>query len=252
MKILLSCLFAICTTSLFAQQKPYTLKRDTINLHGYIYDSSGKGVNFLHIESTQLETEHNTFKLGTYTNDRGYFELKGAKFNDTLTIGPDIHYDIPPYYNRGSRYVVIYLPVAKVISANGGVPFVISQKRKYPRVTPSFTVTPVENKTITDLGMASAQYPGGIEQLEAFIKQNIEYPESAVKANLEGVVEIGFTVTKDGYHKDFKILRGISSDCDDQVLKALKKSANWQPALDHNQPVAMQEIIAIEFKLTDN
>lgn len=241
-----------CSASLFAQQKPYTVKRDTINLHGYIYDSGGKGVDFLHVESTQLETDHNTFKLGTYTNERGYFELKGARFNDTLTIGPDIHYDIPPYYNRGSRYVVIYLPAAKVVSVNAGAPFVISQKRKYPRMTPSFTVTPTESKPITDIGMANAQYPGGMEQLESFIKQNVEYPESAVKANLEGVVQISFTVTKDGYHKDFKVLRGISNDCDEQVLKALKKSANWQPALDHNQPVAMQETIGIEFKLTDN
>jgi len=251
MKILLSCLFALTATCLFAQQKQ-TITRDTINIHGYIYDNAGKGVNFMRVESTQLETEHNTFKLGAYTNDRGYFELKGAKFNDTLTVGPDIRYDLPLYYNKGSRFMVINLPPAKVVDINSRAPFVIAQKRKYPRVTPSFTVTPAENKVNTDIVNTAAQYPGGISQLEAFIKENLQYPESALKANLEGLVQITFTISKEGYHKDFKVLRGISDDCDGEALRVLKKSPNWEPALDHNQPVATQETVSIQFKLTDN
>jgi TonB family protein len=250
MKILLSCLLAACTTTLLAQQKQ-VITRDTINIHGYIYDNAGKGVNFMRIESTQLEIEHNTFKVGAYTNERGYFELKGARFNDTLTIGPDIRYDLPLYYNKGSRLMVINLPPSKVVDINSHAPFVIAQKRKYPKVAPSFTVTPVE-KINTDIVNTAAQYPGGISQLEAFIKQNIQYPESALKANLEGLVQISFTISKEGYHKDFKILRGVSDDCDDEALRVLKKSPNWEPALDHNQPVATQETITIQFKLTDN
>ncbi len=251
MKILLNCLLTLCVTGLFAQQKQ-VISRDTINIHGYIYDNSGKGVNFLRIESTQLETEHNTFKLGTYTNERGYFELKGAKLNDTLTLGPDIHYNLPAYYNNGSRLLLITLPPARVVDNTPTTPVVVSQKRKYPKVIRSFTVTPTENKTNTDIVNTDAQYPGGIFQLEAFIKQNIQYPESALKANMEGIVQVGFTITKDGYHREFKVLRGLSDDCDEEVLRVLKKSPNWQPALDHNQPVAMQETIAVQFKLTDN
>jgi len=245
-------LLIACNTSVFAQQKPYKVKRDTINLHGYIYDNSGKPVDFMLIQSTQLDVEHNTFRVNGRTNDRGYFELKGAKFNDTLSIGPDIHYNIPPVYNQGSRFMVIYLPPAKVASVNQGGPFVISQKRKYPKITPSFTVTPIDDKTTNDNETANAQYPGGIAQLEAFIRQNIQYPESALKANLEGIVQVNFTIAKDGSRRDFKLVRGVGDDCDTEVLKVLKKSANWQPAIDHGQPVAMQETISIEFKLTDN
>ena len=251
-KIILSCFLIGSSISLFAQQKSYVVTRDTINLRGYIYDNSGKPVNFIHIESTQLETEHNTFKLGTYTNDRGFFELKGAKFNDTLTIGPDIHYDIPPIFNKGSRYFMVYLPLPKVVDITASAPLVIEQKRKYPKVTPSFTVTPATNLANNDNVTSTPQYPGGIAQLQDYIKKNIQYPESAVKNNLEGIVQISFTVTKDGNHKDYKILRGVSDDCDNEVLRVIKKSPKWQPALDHDQPVAMQETLAILFKLTDN
>jgi len=249
MKILLTCLLTLSTIGLFAQQKK-VISRDTINIHGYIYDNAGKGVNFMRIESTQLDLEHNTFKLGTYTNERGFFELKGAKFNDTLTVGPDINYDLPKYYNKGSRLLIINLPRPKVVD-NSATPFLIIQKRKYPKVTPSFTVTSAENKTDNNIVMANAEYPGGLSQLELFLKENIQYPESALKANLEGIVQVSFAITKDGYHRNFKILRGVSDDCDDEVLRVLRKSPNWQPALNNNQPVAMQEMISVQFKLTE-
>ena len=74
-KSMLTWMLISCSIPLFAQQKPYTVKHDTINLHGFIYDSNGKPVDFIYIESTQLDFEHNTFKASTRTNDRGYFEL---------------------------------------------------------------------------------------------------------------------------------------------------------------------------------
>ena len=252
MKILLTGSFILIATCLLAQQKPYVVKRDTINLNGYVYDHTGKAVNFIRVESTQLETEHNTFKLGTYTNERGYFELKGARFNDTLTVGPDINYDIPKYYNEGSRSLLIYLPPAKVRSINGSSPLVITQKRKYAKVTPLFTVTPVARVADINAGMMVAEYTGGLQQLQDFIKQNIQYPQAALKANAEGMVQVSFTVTKEGTHRDFKVLRGIGFDCDDEVIRVLKKSERWKPALDNNQAVAVQEIIEVQFKLTDN
>jgi TonB family protein len=247
MKILFSCLLALFCTTVFAQQ---VIKRDTFNIHGFIYNIAGKPVNFLYIESTQKETEHNTFKLGAFTNDRGYFELKGAKFNDTLTIGPDIHYDIPQVYNNGARYLFITLPPAKALSP--AAPILITQKRKYPKVMPSFTVTSIENLGKVQTVTSPAQFPGGIDQLNDFIRKNIQYPESALKKNIEGTVLISFTITKEGSHRDYKILRGISDDCDDEVLRVIKKSPNWQPAIDHDQAVAVQETVSVEFKLTDN
>ncbi len=250
MKIQLTCLLLLFTTCLFAQQKK-TITRDTINIHGYVYDNTGKPVYNIYVESTALETEHNTFKIGAFTNDRGYFTLKAAKLNDTITIGPDVHYDAQIYYNHGSRFLAIYLPPAKMVEANSGSPYLITQKRRSPKPQATYTVTPIDSKINNDANLSPAKYPGGAGQLEAFIKQNLQYPENAVKANMEGIVQVTFTITKDGIHKDFKILRGVSDECDDEVLKVLKKTPNWQPALDHDQPVAMQVMLSVQFKLVD-
>jgi len=251
-KILFISLFMLPGVSLFAQQKAYTIQRDTINLHGFIYDNAGKPMKLVHVQSAQRETEHNYFKAATYTDANGFFVLKGAKFNDTLTVGPDMRFDIPPYYNKGSRYMVIYLPPAKVIDINSAAPFQIVQKRRVPKVTPSFTIQPFNDVGDAHNVTEMAQYPGGIGQLEDFINKSLVYPEQAIKANAEGTVQIGFTVNVEGKLTDFKILKGIGFDCEDEVVHVLKKAPKWKPALESDRPVAVQETVSVLFKLADN
>jgi TonB family protein len=252
LKISLISLLVLYGTCLFAQQKQYTIKRDTINLHGYVYDNLGKPVKLLHLQSSQLETDHNTFKIGTYTDANGFFELKGAKFNDTITIGPDVHYDIPPYYNKDSRYILIYLPPAKVNDITAEKPFTITQKRKFPKVTPSFKIDPMTDMGNHQYVTTAAQYPGGISELESYIEKTIIYPAAAIKNNTEGTVQISFTVDKNGSCKDYKTVRGIGSGCDEEVIRAIRRSPKWKPAIDHDNAVDVQQTLSVQFKLTDN
>jgi TonB family protein len=251
MKIVLTCLFTLIISCLFAQQKSTAIKRDTINIHGFIYDNDGKPLKLAHVQSAQLETEHNYFKAGTYTDASGYFYLKGAQTNDTLTVGPDIRYDIPAYYNKGSRYVVIYLPPVKVNDINSGKPIEIVQKRRIARSISSFTILPFSDAGNTTASTSSAQYPGGIGELENFIKQNLTYPERAIKSNLEGTVEIEFTINDQGKVTNDKILKGINPDIDDEVIRVLKKAPYWKPAINADRPVPSLQRISVLFKLTD-
>jgi TonB family protein len=251
MKIVLTCLFVLFINCLFAQQKPTVIKRDTINIHGFIYDDEGKPLKLAHVQSAQLETENNYFKAGTYTDASGYFYLKGAQTNDTLTVGPDIRYDIPAYYNKGSRFMVIYLPPIKVNDINSGKPIEIVQKRHTSRLVPSFTILPFSNAGNTIASTTAAEYPGGISELENFIKQNLVYPERAIKSNLEGTVEIEFTVNDQGKVTNDKILKGINTDIDDEVVRILKKAPHWKPAVNADRPVPSLQRISVLFKLTD-
>lgn len=135
MKIGLFCSFLLLTTAVLAQDKSVTITRDTINLRGYIYQSDGKPAKYQRIESSyqQIYYTNYNFKLGTSTDSNGYFELKGARPYDTLDISSRELYNIGPYYNRGSRYMVIYLPPLKTFAINSDTPIVISQKRHMPK-----------------------------------------------------------------------------------------------------------------------
>jgi TonB family protein len=244
--------FMLAGASSFAAQKTDTIiKRDTINLRGYIYDESGRPVKFLHIQSTQPDVQYNRFKVNCLTDTNGYFELKGAKFNDTLTITPHAIYTTPPIYNKDSRYIVVYLP-AKVADLNSTTPIVISHKRLNRKITPSFKVH-IYDGSIDYFDVHSPpRFRGGLQKFLEFIKNNLEYPDLAIKNNSEGTVEIEFTVEKDGRPVNFKILRGIGYQCDEAVVNVLKKSPWWQPAIDNGRPYAMKQTISVKFALTDN
>ena len=42
------------------------------------------------------------------------------------------------------------------------------------------------------------EYPGGVNGLMSFLAQNLVYPESAMKNNIQGKVVVKFVVTRDG------------------------------------------------------
>lgn len=57
---------------------------------------------------------------------------------------------------------------------------------------------------------------------EQAFRKSIEYPYFARSSGIEGIVEVEFTVTKQGAVKDPVIVRGIGGGCDKAVLKAIQ------------------------------
>jgi len=250
-KLRLFIAFMLIAVSSFASRKTDTvIKRDTINLRGYIYDEYGNPIKFVHIQSTQMDVQYNHYKVNCWTDTSGYFELKGAKFNDTLTITEHAIYNTRPIYNRNSRYMVVYLST-KVADLNSSTPIAITHKRLYPKITSSFKIKAYDSGGDYFEVHAPAHFRTGIEKFEQFIKDNVEYPESAIKNNAEGTVQVEFTVERDGRLTNFKILNGIGYGCDEAVIKVLKKSAWWVPAVDNGLPYAMKQTVTVNFALTD-
>jgi len=44
----------------------------------------------------------------------------------------------------------------------------------------------------------AAEFPGGMEAMKSFIKQNMTYPQNAMDYELQGVCKLTFTVTSEG------------------------------------------------------
>ncbi len=238
-------------SNLSAQQKNKIIYRDTINLRGYVYNEQGRPVRSLYIESTQLDPEYNAFKAHSYTDTAGFFEIRGAKFNDTLKFnqGHAVYYT-PDFYNKDSRYVVIYLP-PKVNDVNSGDPVVVSYVRKYPKITTALNIEPYDQGGDYFEVHKPAEYPGGVSSFEEYLRSNLKYPEEAVKKNAAGTVQIAFTVERDGSLVDIKVLRGIGYGCDHEVINLLRRCPKWRPAIDNGRPYAMKQTVSVKFLLTD-
>jgi len=184
MKIIICWILLFTVSDLFAQPEKNPVKRDTVNIRGYIFDNLGRPVKYLRIVSSQLETEYNHFKASASTDTTGYFELRGAKFDDTLTVAENILYDTLKYYNKGSRYMIIYLPAVRELDINSDAPIEIVQTRRYPKITPVFKI-----ETLTNIGPLMdvrilPHFRGGNAAFIDYIKAHMTYPERAVNNNM--------------------------------------------------------------------
>jgi TonB family protein len=247
--ILLISLLISCEQALFAQQATRIVYKDTINLHGIIYNAAGVPAKGIFIESKQLDLRYNKYYIFAITDSLGHFEMKGVKLQDTLTIENFNYFPMLKYMNEGSRYMAIYLPVENVYHMNAGIPITIEAKRQYLRANSVFKVED-DSQTNCDLGV-EAEFPGGRQRLFNYIQHKLAYPEKAIVQNIEGTVEVSFTVNKDGTLNDFKIIKGLGYGCDEEVLSILKSSPKWKPGILEGRPVTMHESISVEFKLTD-
>ncbi|TYP92528.1 outer membrane transport energization protein TonB [Fodinibius salinus] len=106
---------------------------------------------------------------------------------------------------------------------------------------------PPEEEEEEDFFVAVENMPelkGGL----AGLQKQINYPEMARKAGIEGRVTIQFVVTEDGNVEDPKVIRGIGGGCDKEALRVVKQ-AEFKPGRQRGEPVRVQYSLPITFKL---
>ena len=80
------------------------------------------------------------------------------------------------------------------------------------------------------------------------IQKNLEYPDAARKAGLEGQVVIYVQIDKKGKILKTKIQKSLQLECDKAAIKAIK-SVKWKPAMQRDKPIAVWVSVPIKFKL---
>lgn len=98
-----------------------------------------------------------------------------------------------------------------------------------------------------DFFVAVGQMPeikGGREWLYA----QVEYPERAREAGIEGRVTVQFIVTETGDIENPQIIRGIGGGCDKEALRVVKQ-AKFTPGRQRGKPVRVQYSLPIIFRL---
>ena len=96
-----------------------------------------------------------------------------------------------------------------------------------------------------------AEFPGGFAELVMFVCMNVDYPEQARKAGVEGKVFSSFCIERDGSVSNIEILKDIGYGCGDAVVKMLKSMPRWKPARVGGKNVRSQYTLPITFTLSD-
>jgi TonB family protein len=105
----------------------------------------------------------------------------------------------------------------------------------------------------TESGNITApQFPGGETGLYKFLESNIRYPYLLLKIEMEGDLDIKFTIDRDGTVQEAEITRGFDPIADDEAIRVVKAMPRWIPAADSGQPVKMEQKLTISFKADED
>lgn len=88
---------------------------------------------------------------------------------------------------------------------------------------------------------------GGFQKFYAFVAENLEYPNRALKNQVSGKVFLQFVVDKDGSLTDIQVVKGIGSGCDEEAVRVLKLSPKWKPGKQRGRNVKVRMVVPINF-----
>jgi TonB family protein len=95
----------------------------------------------------------------------------------------------------------------------------------------------------------AAEFPGGNKGWADFLRKNMKYPDYAIRNGIQGIVRVQFVIAKDGTADEFKVISSPDQSLSDEVLRFMKKSPKWLPAIQYNKPVIYRHIQAVTFRL---
>jgi TonB family protein len=88
------------------------------------------------------------------------------------------------------------------------------------------------------------QIIGGIES----IMSEVQYPEMARRAGIEGRVFVQFVVNEEGNVEDAEVVRGIGGGADEEALRVVRQ-AKFKPGVQRGRPVRVKYSLPIMFSL---
>ncbi|WP_428328282.1 TonB family protein [Mucilaginibacter sp.] len=95
------------------------------------------------------------------------------------------------------------------------------------------------------------QFPGGINAFGTFLSKNMHYPASSRKNGVQGRVIITFVIEKSGELTGIKVVRSVDKDIDNEALRVMHLSPNWQPGIQNGKLVRVAYTVPIGFMLDD-
>ncbi len=107
----------------------------------------------------------------------------------------------------------------------------------------------IEEDVIFTVVEDQPEFPGGEAARQQFLSDNLRYPQMAREAGIQGTVFVTFVVEIDGSVTDVRIVRGIGGGCDEEALRVVRMMPRWQPGRQRGQPVRVQFVMPIRFRL---
>jgi len=110
-------------------------------------------------------------------------------------------------------------------------------------------VTQVEDEKPFDVVEQMPQFPGGEDDLIAYIGKNLRYPVIAQENGIQGRVVIRFVVSRTGEVEKAEVVRSLDSNCDKEALRVVRSLPKWIPGRQNGENVPVYYTLPITFRL---
>ena len=107
-----------------------------------------------------------------------------------------------------------------------------------------------DDDRIFDVVEENAQFPGGDEACMKWLQEHIKYPQICIEQNVQGRVQVGFVVNRDGSIVDVKILRSPDPNLSKEAERVVKMMPKWKPARQGNKTVRSRFNLPVNFRLS--
>ena len=145
------------------------------------------------------------------------------------------------------RKIFTFLFVINLLIING----LFAQTYDIPK--PKQEPEPEQKDEILNVPQQKADFPGGNKEYVKFLSNNLKYPNSALRSNIQGTVYVRFIVDKDGsIMKDcVKVAKSVDPALDAEAVRVIRMSPNWTPAQQNERPTRQRIRVPIKFKIAD-
>ena len=94
------------------------------------------------------------------------------------------------------------------------------------------------------------EFPGGMNALMAFMRDNMKYPDECRKNNIQGKAYVRFVVAKDGAIRDVEIVKSAGNDLlDAEAMRVVKAMPAWIPGKQGGENVNVYFTLPVMYRL---
>ncbi len=104
---------------------------------------------------------------------------------------------------------------------------------------------------VYDVAEQMPQYPGGLQAMMQFMKDNLHYPQDAKDNGKQGHVIVQFVVDNTGQVTAPEVVRGIAPSLDAEAIRVVKAMPRWTPGTQDGKAVAVRYMLPVSFSLDE-
>ncbi len=96
---------------------------------------------------------------------------------------------------------------------------------------------------------AQAEPVAGYEDLYAYFRRELKYPEAGKKDSIQGEVSVIFTIDVEGKPRNISVENSLGAAFDLEAVRLIANMPAWKPATYNHKPVASRLSIPLTFQL---